>query len=164
MQTKFSLLAQSRSPGESDSYVYENEPITLDDNRTLAVENLISEVTRNGHRYKVSKEVEFFIWRNRFVIYVRPVERDTSGRGAPIACHGEINIFQPTTTFVEDVEGTISEFCGRLQRTIEKSSHTAIRTAASDIKKKFIHSVRLLGVILFIGLMTLALLLKRLFL
>lgn len=161
MATKLSLLAQSRSIDERDAYVYENTRIDPEDSRTLIIEKLISEVTSTGRRYKSDRNVEYFIYKNRFVIYVRPVEKDKSGRGAPIACYGEIDVLAMNDTFEDDTRKAITEFSASLHRTIEQTSYEAIQLAVSDIKKKRIQWLQLLSVSFIIGLIIVSTLIRK---
>lgn len=161
MQKPLSLLAQAALADESDTYSFEGQLVLPDErDKSLQVETLVSGVTSKGRRHFVSPHAELFIWRNQFVIYVRPLEKDLSGRTASIACHGVMNFFESTDDFEEYVAYSISEFSNLLKRTLTEDTLEDVRKAAALAKKKFGLFLELSALISMIGLILLWSLIK----
>lgn len=160
---KPSLLAQSKSKDEVDSYVYEGKTVNPEDkDLILRVEDLISRVTSKGHKYKISEEVEVFIFRNQLVIYVRPREKDRAGRSALIACFVEIDILAPENGFDAIVVNAVTEFARSLDRTLSHNSILSLEKGVSFAKKKFSHQLQTFVIWSLVGSIILFYLLREL--
>jgi hypothetical protein len=136
MRHKFTLWAQALDNTAPDHFDVRGRDLDANETvlRQTAVSN-VSNVIKNGRRIYDQDGVLLTVDTSNFVVEVPSVQRDRTGRTAPIVCHGVYDAGAADSDSASAV-AALNDFATRIGRTLQPEHLTLVRLSFEVLKKK----------------------------
>lgn len=136
MTDKFILWAQALDNSSPDHFYVHGKDLASDDTvQRQEAAAKVSSVIKSGSRLFEKGNVQLTANTSHFVIEVPSVQRDHSGRTAPIVCYGDYDA-TVGNELGESAATALNEFAKKIGRTLYPEHFELIQASFDTLKKK----------------------------